>query len=187
MSLTRTETSRAAAFLDRGRRGWGSSVLDVYRGSAGNPGRISMDRIAMLGNQRPRKRCIATFTADLARTLSVANHLSAVHVLAMSGRDGYAYSNRVCYEIRDSDRYGYDLLSLLDEYGIFGGEAADGLCTAVARPWLANVSSAPGALSAARIPASGISSHGFLSKPTTTPQSRSFSSTLEALAVVSGE
>lgn len=53
----------------------------------------------------------------------------------MSDRDDYIYSERVCFEIKDTDwkaystaaeyinRYGYDVLSVQHEYGIFGGEA----------------------------------------------------------------
>ncbi len=57
----------------------------------------------------------------------------------MSDRSDYVYPERVCYEVTESDesayapaaeyinRYGYDVLSIQHEYGIFGGPAGSHL------------------------------------------------------------
>lgn len=91
----------------------------------------------------PRQCGIATFTADLARTLSALDADLTIESIAMSDREDYAYPDRVCYEIADRDfssyapaveyinRRGYDVLSVQHEYGIFGGEAGSYLMSLV--------------------------------------------------------
>ena len=83
----------------------------------------------------PRQCGIATFTADLATALSNSDPELTIDCIAMSDRHDYVYPDRVCFEIADGDhsaygpaadyinRYGYDLLSVQHEYGIFGGES----------------------------------------------------------------
>ena len=85
----------------------------------------------------PRKCGIATFTSDLARTLSDLDKDLTVDAIAMSDRDDYLYPDRVCYEVGEQELssygqaahfinlFGYDVLSVQHEYGIFGGEAGE--------------------------------------------------------------
>lgn len=99
--------------------------------------RTPIRQIALLGNYPPRQCGIATFTADLSRTLSDLDPELTVDTIAMSDRDDYVYPDRVCYEITEGDqgaygpaaehlnRYDYDVLSVQHEYGIFGGESGD--------------------------------------------------------------
>ena len=91
-------------------------------------------QIATVGSSVPRQCGIATFTDDLTLALLIAD--SDVHVdsIAMNDRNDYTYSDRVAYEISDRDplayrhaadfinRYGYDVVSIQHEYGIFGGD-----------------------------------------------------------------
>jgi glycosyltransferase involved in cell wall biosynthesis len=91
----------------------------------------------------PRKCGIATFTADLAGALSDLDPTLDIDSIAVSDSDEYVYPERVCCEIAEGDRlsyglaadyinrYGYDLLSIQHEYGIFGGEAGSYLMNLV--------------------------------------------------------
>jgi glycosyltransferase involved in cell wall biosynthesis len=93
-------------------------------------------RVALLGNHLPRQCGIATFTTDLADSLSAAFPDLELKVLAMNdGGRSHAYGDRVRLEIAESDRASYrratdflnvgaiDVLCLQHEYGIFGGKA----------------------------------------------------------------
>jgi glycosyltransferase involved in cell wall biosynthesis len=97
--------------------------------------RKPLNRIAVLGNYLPRHCGIATFTVDLARTLTEVEPNLMVDVIAMSDKSGYIYPECVKFEIREGERAdyrsaaefinrnGYDLLSVQHEYGIFGGKS----------------------------------------------------------------
>ena len=83
----------------------------------------------------PRQCGIATFTADLANSLSSLDFPPEIESIAMSDRPDYEYGSPVCYQIPDGEqsaysraaefinKRGYDVLSVQHEYGIFGGEA----------------------------------------------------------------
>lgn len=90
--------------------------------------------IAILGNHTPRQCGIATFTADLAKSLIGATPGGRVEVFAMNDRPGHAYSHPVRTSI-DANRQEayfetaalmnerkYDVLCVQHEFGIFGGE-----------------------------------------------------------------
>lgn len=92
-------------------------------------------QVAILANSLPRQCGIATFSDDLATGLSNEYPDMNVDIVAMSDRDDYEYPDRVSWQIPESDysayrlgaefinRFGYDVLSIQHEYGIFGGEA----------------------------------------------------------------
>ena len=108
---------------------------DVVKLQRNTVPRRSLHQVALLGSYLPRQCGIATFTSDLALAISNLDSELTVDSIAMSDRDDYVYPERVCYEIADRDlaayrpaadyinRYGYDVLSVQHEYGIFGGEA----------------------------------------------------------------
>ncbi len=87
----------------------------------------------------PRQCGIATYTADLARALADLDPDLTVDSVAVSDRSDYVYPERVCYEVIEGDeaayapaaeyinRYGYDVLSVQHEFGIFGGPAGSHL------------------------------------------------------------
>jgi len=99
-----------------------------------NPGAVH--RVALLGNHLPRQCGIATFTTDLADSISSTFPGIECAVVAMNdaGRH-HAYGDRVRFEIAESDLAsyrratdflnvgGFDVLCLQHEYGIFGGKA----------------------------------------------------------------
>lgn len=91
-------------------------------------------KIAVIGNYVPRQCGIATFTADLCEALAESNAQPDVFTVAMNDRpDGYAYPDRVRYEVDVDDLDGYrqaaefinisevDAVSVQHEYRIFGG------------------------------------------------------------------
>ena len=93
-------------------------------------------RIGILGTHLPRHCGIATFTADLSR--SITDEFSLVECLVLAMNDGgkqYAYPKKVRFEISAADEASYrraadflnisavDVLSVQHEYGIFGGKA----------------------------------------------------------------
>jgi glycosyltransferase involved in cell wall biosynthesis len=92
-------------------------------------------RIAILGNHVPRRCGIATFTADLAKSIGLAIGDVDIDIYAMNDGREYAYPPRVkgTIDAEDLDAYrrlatklnagGYDVLCVQHEYGIFGGEA----------------------------------------------------------------
>lgn len=96
---------------------------------------FSKSSIAFLGNYLPRKCGIATFTHDLCEAVvREAGDSSDVFAVAMNDvPEGYAYSPRVRFEIRQNAQQDYLLASeflninqvsavcLQHEYGIFGG------------------------------------------------------------------
>ena len=91
----------------------------------------------------PRRCGIATFTSDLANALSDLNSSLTVDAIAMNDGKTYEYPDRVRYEIDDQipdsyrqsanylNVYGYDVLSVQHEYGIFGGVAGQYLMNLV--------------------------------------------------------
>lgn len=95
----------------------------------------SIKRIAFVGNYLPRQCGIATFTTDLCE--AVAHQYSGTTCIALPINDietGYAYPNRVRFELAEKDINSYlsasdflnindvDMVCLQFEYGIFGGK-----------------------------------------------------------------
>lgn len=91
-------------------------------------------KIAVVGNHIPRHCGIATFTTDLCHALSGTNSRPEVFTIAMNDQpSGYAYPDRVRYEIDVDDISGYrqaaefinisevDVVSVQHEFRIFGG------------------------------------------------------------------
>ena len=100
---------------------------------------VNMQRnrgIAFVGNYLPRECGIATFTYDLAEAVAKqAGDEQSVMVAAVNDNAaGYAYPDRVKFEIRQNSSIDYtraadflnfsniDVVSLQHEYGIFGGK-----------------------------------------------------------------
>jgi glycosyltransferase involved in cell wall biosynthesis len=95
----------------------------------------TIKRIAFVGNYIPRQCGIATFTTDLCE--AVANKYNGTTCIALPINDiesGYAYPNRVRFELAEKDINSYlratdflnindvDMVCLQFEYGIFGGK-----------------------------------------------------------------
>jgi glycosyltransferase involved in cell wall biosynthesis len=98
----------------------------------------SILNIAFIGNYLPRKCGIATFTTSLCEAVAVAHPaISCFAVPITDISEGYAYPDRVRFEIKENDLDSYrraadflnsnnpDIVCLQHEYGIFGGD--DGL------------------------------------------------------------
>lgn len=97
--------------------------------------------IAMLGNHVPRQCGIATFTADLARSVAGASPNVSLDVLALDEGDCDSYEPPVKYKIeaerledyRDAaaflNRGQYEVLNVQHEFGIYGGSAGEHLLT----------------------------------------------------------
>lgn len=98
--------------------------------------RPPIKRVAFIGNYLPRQCGIATFTTDVCE--SVAAEYPDVENFAVAVNDrpeGYAYPDRVRFEIAEGDVSSYpraadflninsvDLVCVQHEYGIFGGPA----------------------------------------------------------------
>lgn len=94
-----------------------------------------MEKIAFIGNYLPRKCGIATFTSDLAESISsIAPEVSCIVVAMNDTPEGYPYPPRVKYVINRYNLSEYihaadflninqaDVVCLQHEYGIFGGE-----------------------------------------------------------------
>ena len=94
-----------------------------------------LKRVAFIGNYLPRQCGIATFTTDLSDAFSEKFPDMQSMVLAMNDTlEGYSYSDKVRYEIRESNLFDYeraanflnqhavDAISLQHEFGIFGGK-----------------------------------------------------------------
>ena len=94
-----------------------------------------LKRVAFIGNYLPRQCGIATFTTDLSDMFTEQFPDIQSMVLAMNDTtEGYSYSDKVRYEIRESNLFDYeraanflnqhsvDAISLQHEFGIFGGE-----------------------------------------------------------------
>lgn len=94
-----------------------------------------LKRVAFIGNYLPRQCGIATFTTDLSDAFNEQFPDISSMVLAMNDRiEGYSYSDKVRYEIRESNLFDYeraanflnqhavDAISLQHEFGIFGGQ-----------------------------------------------------------------
>ena len=93
-------------------------------------------KVAFIGDYLPRKCGIATFTHDLRQ--SVATQYSAAECIVVPVNDvagGYEYPPEVRFEIEEKDLSSYrraadflnfsnvDVVSLLHDYGIYGGAA----------------------------------------------------------------
>ncbi len=102
----------------------------------------TVNRIAFVGNYLPRQCGIATFTTDLCE--AVASAYPGTSCIALPVNDieaGYAYPNRVRFELAEKDIQSYrraadflninnvDLVCLQFEYGIFGGKAGSHILT----------------------------------------------------------
>lgn len=92
--------------------------------------------IVLIGNYLPRRCGIATFTKDLVQALSSQTSDHGCWAVAMNDRpDGYAYSDKIRFEINQKLLSDYslaadflninqvDVVCLQHEYGIFGGPA----------------------------------------------------------------
>jgi len=108
--------------------------------------KYSFQKIAFVGNYVPRRCGIATFTTDLCE--SVAREVPDINCVAVAMNDtpeGYAYPDRVRFEIAQNDVEQYreladflnmgqvDLACIQHEYGIFGGLAGSHLLVAARR------------------------------------------------------
>ncbi len=95
-----------------------------------------LKKVAFIGTFLPRRCGIATFTADLCDSVAKALPDSQCFVVAMNDiPEGYAYPDRVRFEIQAARRAEYDraaeflnvnqvdVVSVQHEYGIFGGPA----------------------------------------------------------------
>ncbi len=95
-----------------------------------------LKRVAFVGNYLPRHCGIATFTTDLCEAFTAQFPHVQTMALAMNDRpEGYAYPEKVRYEIRQNDLYDYEraanflnqhevgAICLQHEYGIYGGDA----------------------------------------------------------------
>jgi len=95
----------------------------------------TIKRIAFVGNYLPRQCGIATFTTDLCE--AIAHQYTGTTCIALPINDieaGYAYPNRVRFELAEKDINSYlrasdflnindvDMVCLQFEYGIFGGK-----------------------------------------------------------------
>jgi len=99
----------------------------------------------MLGTHLPRQCGIATFTADLGRSIAGIEPNLVVDTLAMDDGRHYDYPSPVQFAIADDqvdsyreaadfiNRGAYDVLSVQHEYGIFGGTAGENLLQLVRR------------------------------------------------------
>jgi glycosyltransferase involved in cell wall biosynthesis len=99
-------------------------------------------RIAFIGNYLPRQCGIATFTTDLCEATAAAYpDVTCLAVAVNDTREGYAYPERVRFEIPEKDLPAYrraadflntnnvDVVCLQHEYGIFGGPAGSHILT----------------------------------------------------------
>lgn len=98
--------------------------------------RDSIRRVAFLGNHLPRRCGIATFTTDLAESITnLPEGIDGVVVAVNDAGRRHDYPTRVEFEISEPDLVSYrraadflnvrglDVVSIQHEYGIFGGKA----------------------------------------------------------------
>ncbi|MFZ5927654.1 MAG: glycosyltransferase [Acidobacteriota bacterium] len=96
----------------------------------------ALKKIAVVGNYLPRQCGIATFTTHLCEALAVAApELSVIAIPVNDRPEGYAYPQRVRFELEQNEIASYlsatdflninsvDLVCIQHEYGIFGGPA----------------------------------------------------------------
>ncbi|MBF0429830.1 MAG: glycosyltransferase family 4 protein [Fibrobacteria bacterium] len=93
----------------------------------------SITNIGVIGNYLPRKCGIATFTTDLAQSISAVSDAKCWVAAINDQEDGYDYPDNVHYEINQNAINQYsqsaeflntnlmDVVSLQHEFGIFGG------------------------------------------------------------------
>jgi glycosyltransferase involved in cell wall biosynthesis len=102
----------------------------------------TVSRIAFVGNYSPRQCGIATFTTDLCEAVASAYNETTCIALPVNDREaGYAYPNRVRFELTEKDIRSYgraadflninnvDVVCLQFEYGIFGGKSGSHILT----------------------------------------------------------
>ena len=104
--------------------------------------KLTVRKIALIGNYLPRQCGIATFTTDLCE--SIATQYPEVETFAVAMNDqpaGYDYPARVRFEVPQEDIKMYqrtadflnlndvDLVCLQHEFGIFGGKAGSHILT----------------------------------------------------------
>jgi glycosyltransferase involved in cell wall biosynthesis len=103
-----------------------------------------LKRVAVVGNYPPRQCGIATFSADLVEGISQVSPGTDCFAVPITDRqEGYAYPERVRFEIPQNDlasyRYaadflnvsGVDIVCLQHEFGIYGGPAGSHLLALV--------------------------------------------------------
>ena len=79
-----------------------------------NPG---IHRVAFLGNYQPRQCGLATFTTDVCESVAAAFPTTECFALAMNDRpEGYAYPDRVRFEIAQQDEGAYDRAADLPQH-----------------------------------------------------------------------
>jgi glycosyltransferase involved in cell wall biosynthesis len=96
----------------------------------------AIQKIAFLGDYLPRKCGIATFTADVLKSVSAAHPKSQCFAVPVNDLEGgYAYPREVRFEIEEQDLSSYlraadflnisnvDVVCLQHEFGIYGGSA----------------------------------------------------------------
>jgi glycosyltransferase involved in cell wall biosynthesis len=99
-------------------------------------------KVAFLGNYLPRQCGIATFTGDLCESIATAApELTCLAAVMNDIPEGYAYPNRVRFELAQNELADYrrlaeflnmgqaDLLCVQHEFGIYGGVAGSYLLT----------------------------------------------------------
>jgi len=119
-----------------------NSVRPALRVRVAVPPDRGLKRVAFIGNHGPRQCGIATFTSHLVDAVSSVDRGLKISVTCMNDRpEGYAYPERVGFQIDDQDlgsyksaaahinRSGADVVSLQHEFGIFGGPAGSHLLT----------------------------------------------------------
>jgi len=97
--------------------------------------RKPLNTVVVVGNYLPRRCGIATFTTDLVTALANESPKTVFWTVAMNDvPDGYAYPNRVHFEINQNNITEYrlasdflnmnhvDIVCVQHEYGIFGGK-----------------------------------------------------------------
>jgi glycosyltransferase involved in cell wall biosynthesis len=99
-----------------------------------------LKRIAFIGNYLPRQCGIATFTTDVSEAVAAEYPEATCFTVAMNDiPEGYAYPERVAFEIAEGDVAAYrraadflnvnnvDLVCVQHEFGIYGGPAGSHL------------------------------------------------------------
>lgn len=96
--------------------------------------------VSVIGNYLPRKCGIATFTTDLVKSLTNADH-NCITIAINDKEDGYDYPSDVQFEINQEKLADYytaaeylnthevDMVLLQHEFGIFGGPSGEHILT----------------------------------------------------------
>jgi glycosyltransferase involved in cell wall biosynthesis len=112
----------------------------------GNPSLVSVKEVAYVSTYPPRKCGIATFTADLVRSMTLLNKLRDLTVIPIDGRRLYkSVYGQVENKIgRDSiedyslmadfvNNSSVDVINVQHEFGIFGGNSGEFICSFLER------------------------------------------------------